>query len=263
MFALSLDIGTSSPLYLQTQLYSITKQQSQQAPWIAHSLLCHLGFPGGSAGKESACNVGDLGLIRGLGRSPEEGKGYTLQYSGWRIPWTMWSVGSKESDMTERLSLHFLVTERLPFLALKLLENGFLQTLSPTSLVPCSGSARCHRPLLPQQASCPLVSHVTPYPLLLLSRKSYLQFLPEWDLVDHILLLQFFSPLVVLTPCSSFFSEIFSFWSPLLTLFSQHLVNADVFPGSALVFFLCKSLMNSTTCYLTANGYLIISTSLL
>ena len=40
------------------------------------------GLPGGSAGKESACNVGDLGLIPGLGRSPGEGKGYPLQYSG-------------------------------------------------------------------------------------------------------------------------------------------------------------------------------------
>ena len=38
--------------------------------------------PGSSAGKESACNVGDLGLIPGLGRSPGEGKGYPLQYSG-------------------------------------------------------------------------------------------------------------------------------------------------------------------------------------
>ena len=36
----------------------------------------------GSAGKESACNVGDLGLIPGLGRSPGEGNGYPLQYSG-------------------------------------------------------------------------------------------------------------------------------------------------------------------------------------
>ena len=36
----------------------------------------------GSAGKESACNVGDLGLIPGLGRSSGEGKGYPLQYSG-------------------------------------------------------------------------------------------------------------------------------------------------------------------------------------
>ena len=40
-----------------------------------------LGFPCGSAGKESACNAGDLGLIPGLGRSPREGKGYTFQYS--------------------------------------------------------------------------------------------------------------------------------------------------------------------------------------
>jgi len=38
--------------------------------------------PCGSAGKESACNAGDLGSIPGLGRSPGEGKGYTLQYSG-------------------------------------------------------------------------------------------------------------------------------------------------------------------------------------
>ena len=40
-----------------------------------------LGFPGGSAGKESACNVGDVGSIPGLGRSLGEGKGYPLQYS--------------------------------------------------------------------------------------------------------------------------------------------------------------------------------------
>ena len=40
-----------------------------------------LGFLGGSAGKESTCNVGDLGSIPGLGRSPGEGKGYPLQYS--------------------------------------------------------------------------------------------------------------------------------------------------------------------------------------
>ena len=40
-----------------------------------------LGFPGGSDGKESACNVGDLGLTPGLGRSPGEGHGNPLQYS--------------------------------------------------------------------------------------------------------------------------------------------------------------------------------------
>ena len=41
-----------------------------------------LGFPCVSAGKESACNVGNLGSIPGLGRSPGEGKGYPLSYSG-------------------------------------------------------------------------------------------------------------------------------------------------------------------------------------
>ena len=41
-----------------------------------------LGFPCGSVGKESICDVGDLGLIPGLERFPGEGKGYPLQYSG-------------------------------------------------------------------------------------------------------------------------------------------------------------------------------------
>ena len=40
-----------------------------------------LGFPCDLAGKESACNAGDLGSISGLGRSPGEGEGYSLQYS--------------------------------------------------------------------------------------------------------------------------------------------------------------------------------------
>ena len=44
-------------------------------------MVLNKGFPGSSAGKESACNVGDPSLIPGLGRSDEEGKGYLLQYS--------------------------------------------------------------------------------------------------------------------------------------------------------------------------------------
>ena len=63
-----------------------------------------MGFPCGSAGRESACNVADLGSIPGLGKSPGEGKGYPLHYPGLEnsmdIAW-----GPKESDMTERLSL--------------------------------------------------------------------------------------------------------------------------------------------------------------
>ena len=65
-----------------------------------------LGFPGGSDGKESACNVGDLGSIPELGRSPGEGKGYPLQYSGLENSMDCIIMGGKELDTTEWLS-HF------------------------------------------------------------------------------------------------------------------------------------------------------------
>ena len=45
------------------------------------NIKAKLGFPDGSAGEESACNVGDMGSVPGLGRSPGEGNGYPLQYS--------------------------------------------------------------------------------------------------------------------------------------------------------------------------------------
>ena len=56
----------------------------RKIPWSRDRLptLVFLGFLCGSAGKESACNAGDLGSILGLGRSPGKGKGYPLQYSG-------------------------------------------------------------------------------------------------------------------------------------------------------------------------------------
>ena len=57
-------------------------------------------FPCGSDSKASACNVGDLGSIPGLGRSPGEGNGNPLQYFAWKIPWTEESgrLQSKESQ---------------------------------------------------------------------------------------------------------------------------------------------------------------------
>ena len=82
-------------------------------PWLSGltSQFCSLawlweGFPCGSAGKASACNVEDLGLIPGLGRSSGEGKGYPLQYSGLENIYSPW--GRKKSDTTEPLSLHWL-----------------------------------------------------------------------------------------------------------------------------------------------------------
>ena len=72
-------------------------------------------FPAGSAGKESACNVGDLGLIPGLGRSPGKGTATHSSILAWRIPWTGRAMGlegwalspwvHKGSDTTEQLSL--------------------------------------------------------------------------------------------------------------------------------------------------------------
>ena len=60
-----------------------------------------LGFPCGSAGKESTCNVGDLGLIPELRRTPGEGKVYLLQYSGLENSMDCSPWGLKELDTTE------------------------------------------------------------------------------------------------------------------------------------------------------------------
>ena len=59
----------------------MVKRELSGTPFY-RALIPFMGFPGGLAGKEFACNMGDLGLIPGLGRSPGEGKGYPLQYSG-------------------------------------------------------------------------------------------------------------------------------------------------------------------------------------
>ena len=68
-----------------------------------------MGLPGGSDSKESACNVGDLGSIPGLARSPGEGKGYPLQNFGLENSMDKCSPGGhKEWDTTEELSLSLL-----------------------------------------------------------------------------------------------------------------------------------------------------------
>ena len=61
-------------------------------------------FPDSSVGKESACNAGDLGSIPGLGRSPGEGKGYPLQYSGLENSMDCIIHGVAQSDVTKQLS---------------------------------------------------------------------------------------------------------------------------------------------------------------
>ena len=63
-----------------------------------------MGFPDSSVGKESTCNAGDVGLIPGLRRSPGEGKGYPLQYSGLEIHGLYSPCSHKESDTTGQLN---------------------------------------------------------------------------------------------------------------------------------------------------------------
>jgi len=84
-FSISRNSDTRSSLLLHGRVYrilSISCLRLVAAPWFCDSFFYLEGFPCGSAGKESACNVGDLGLIPGLGRSPGEEKGHPLQYSG-------------------------------------------------------------------------------------------------------------------------------------------------------------------------------------
>ena len=88
--------------------------QSGQSQWpsVPDSgnlpILCPV-FPGGSDGKESACNSGDPGSIPGSERSPGEGTATHSSILAWRILWTeepggLQSVGRKESDKTEQLT---------------------------------------------------------------------------------------------------------------------------------------------------------------
>ena len=73
-----------------------------------------LGFPDGSAGKESTCNVGDLDSIPGLGRSPKEWKGYPLHYSGLEnsIDCVVLGVAKSHTQLSDFhfTSLHHVIT---------------------------------------------------------------------------------------------------------------------------------------------------------
>ena len=91
--SVSMDLPISDPL----------KLCAKQVHWITIY---------GSAGKESTCNVGDLGSIPGLGRSPGEGKGYPFQYSG--LENFMDCIVHRVAKSRTRLSdFHFHHPERL------------------------------------------------------------------------------------------------------------------------------------------------------
>ena len=96
---------------LSTVVATVTHAQSGLTLWLVWECVS-VGFPDGSDGKESTYNAGYLDSISGSGRSPGEGNGNPLQYS-WLAGHSIW--GHKESDTTERLTLHASVWQKLNF----------------------------------------------------------------------------------------------------------------------------------------------------
>ena len=109
-------------------------------PANLENLPVPMGFPCGSTDKESACNVGDLGLIPGLGKSPGGRHGNPLQYSCLEDPHAQRSLagysprGCKESDTTEQLSTvqHQRQEHQEPSSVAGVGSCSFLQGIFPT-----------------------------------------------------------------------------------------------------------------------------------
>ena len=110
-------LASSASLYfVQEQKSHNSEFQSGQREVVLRAALAKLpsfflfelapfieaGFPGGSDGKESACNVGDPSLIPGSGRSPGEGNGTYPNILAWRIPWTK-EPGEPQSMWLQRV----------------------------------------------------------------------------------------------------------------------------------------------------------------
>ena len=93
------------PAMQETPIRFLSKEETLEKDRLPTPVF--LDFPGGSEGKDSACNVRDLGSIPGLGKSPEGAHGNPLHYSCLENPhgqrslvgYSLW--GHKESDTTE------------------------------------------------------------------------------------------------------------------------------------------------------------------
>ena len=107
-----LSVGDKESWILRTLMWFVAKFTVERN---AHSQLKVsenknvnvLGFPDSSVGKESACNAGDLGSIPRLGRSPGEGNGNPLQYSGLENPMdrgAWWATGQGVAKSQTQLS---------------------------------------------------------------------------------------------------------------------------------------------------------------
>ena len=89
-----------------------------------------MGFLCGSAGNESACKVGDLGLIPGVGRSPREGKGYPLQYSGLEnsMDCVVQGVAKSQTQLSIHVHVHIALTDQFRINGLPILTLPFYGT---------------------------------------------------------------------------------------------------------------------------------------
>ena len=125
------------------------------------TIYAHIwGFPGSSAGKESACNAGDLGLTPGLGRSPGEGKGSPLQYAGLDNSCIVHGVAKSQTRLSDSLSALNLVEPPSLFslVIVSVSDDGsrvhFLWTFykllsySPASVLLLATSPLCYHDLL-------------------------------------------------------------------------------------------------------------------
>ena len=68
---------------------SYNNNNKDDGDFCNQATISYTSVPFAPAGKESACNAGDLGLIPGLGRFPREGNDYPFCILAWRIPWTI------------------------------------------------------------------------------------------------------------------------------------------------------------------------------
>ena len=110
------------------------------------TLLSYLGFPGGSAGKESACNAGDLASIPWLARSPGGGKGYPLQYSSLEnsMKCTVHGVAKSQTPLSDFHFLYQLNYQGIPISPISAQFSSVAQ-LCPTLCDPMG----CSTPGLP------------------------------------------------------------------------------------------------------------------
>ena len=107
---------------------------------IYKTLQENMGFPGGSSGKYSACNVGDLCLIPGLGRFPAGANGYPFQYSG--LENSMYCTVHRVTKSRTRLSDFHFISASCPSTP-KWVREYFQKTMTLSSK---SGSQHCCNP---------------------------------------------------------------------------------------------------------------------